>query len=295
MHINSEYTGSRLKAFTMTVTPRQIMNYAAGLGDANPYYLDDERAGGIVAPPMFAAAVTWQMSRRIWEFLDAPGFPMQVFTTQVHYSEHLKIHRLMRPGDKLVVTGEIAAIIPHRSGTHLAVRYDAVDKKGTPLFTEHAGVMLRGVACADSGRGRDRLPGIPEAPGAGAVCWTERIRIHALAAPVYDACADIHFPIHTSPQFARSVGLPGIILQGTATLAHAARCIVNHEAQGNPAALRELSCGFAGLVCPGSEIALTVNAETGGPSERHVFFHITNAENKTAIRSGYARLSAPAE
>jgi hypothetical protein len=47
---------------------------------------------------------------------------------------------------------------------------------------------------------------------------------------VYDGCTNIYFPIHTSVGFARMVGLPDIILQGTATLAYAARELADREA-----------------------------------------------------------------
>lgn len=49
------------------------------------------------------------------------------------------------------------------------------------------------------------------------------------------------------------MGLPGIIHQGTATLAYAARELVNREARGNPALLKALACRFTGMVRPGSD------------------------------------------
>lgn len=290
MEISSHYTGSRIREFCMDVTARQAMNYAAGLGDANPHYLDDERPGGIVAPPLFAAAVTWQISRRMWEFLDAPGFPMQALMTQVHYSEHLIFHRCVRPGDKLTVTGRIAAMLPHRAGTHVVMEFLAADKAGAPVFTEFAGVMLRGVACADAGCGAENLPAPPDAGDDAVDAWSESVPIGALAAHVYDACADIHFPIHTSPRFARSVGLPGIILQGTATLAHAARCIVDREAGGDPGRLREISCRFGGMVAPGTDITVQGRAR-GGEAGRDVFFQALNAQGQGAVKRGYARIA----
>ena len=33
---------------------RESMNFAASIGDANPYYFDDTREDGIIAPPMLA-------------------------------------------------------------------------------------------------------------------------------------------------------------------------------------------------------------------------------------------------
>ena len=43
------------------------------------------------------------------------------------------------------------------------------------------------------------------------------------------------------------MGLPGIIHQGTATLAYAVRELVNREARGNPALLKALACRFTGM------------------------------------------------
>ena len=54
VQVSSTFVGTTLKEYTADVTWRRTMNYAAGTGDMNPWYLDDEREGGIIAPPMFA-------------------------------------------------------------------------------------------------------------------------------------------------------------------------------------------------------------------------------------------------
>jgi acyl dehydratase len=46
-------------------------------------------------------------------------------------------------------------------------------------------------------------------------------------------------------------GLPGIILQGTATLAIALREIIEKEADGNSGRISSLFCRFTGMVLPG--------------------------------------------
>jgi len=78
--------------------------------------------------------------------------------------------------------------------------------------------------------------------------------VDPLAPFIYDGCTDIHFPIHTSRKFAHDVGLPGIIHQGTATLAYAARELVNREAGGNPALLKNTRLSFYGNGTAGSDI-----------------------------------------
>src|SRR5207244_8333758 len=55
-------------------------------------------------------------------------------------------------------------------------------------------------------------------------------------------------PIHLDDDFARSVGLPGVIAHGMLQMGLLAR------AAGDPARLRRLSCRFAGMVRPGDTI-----------------------------------------
>ena len=233
MKLTSDFVGTRLKTYACSVSARWTMNYAASIDDANPLYFNDERAGGIIAPPLFPVAVTWPVIERIGDYIEADSFPREVMFTQVHYTEHLHIHRPVRPGDSLTVNGMIAAILPHRAGTHVILRFDALNNGTEPVFTEHIGAMMRGVQCADGGRGGDDVPALPRQPERGNALWESNIFIHPLAPFIYDGCTNIHFPIHTSVKFARQVGLPGIIHQGTSTLALAVRDIVDREAAGD--------------------------------------------------------------
>lgn len=290
MEISSRFIGSDLKEYTTSVTWRDTMNYAASVGDSNPCYLDDERPGGVVAPPMFAVAATWPISERIWDYIEAPDFPREILMTQVHYSEHLEFFRPLRPGDDVKIQGTIAAIMPHRAGTHIVIRFDARDSHGAQVFCEHIGAMLRGVTCLDGGQGAEDLPHVPSCPATDTTVWKSVITIDELAPFVYDACSRIFFPIHTSVKFAHDVGLPGRILQGTATLAFAVRELVNREGGGNPLALRAVSCRFSGMVLPGSDICVELihREEQGGIS---LFFRVINAEGREVIRDGHMLLN----
>lgn len=130
MEISSRFVGAVLKSMEAQITWRQTTNYAAAIGDANPRYLDDERTEGVVAPPMFCVAITWPISERIWEYMDIPDFPYEIMLTQVHYTEHLRFYRLVRPGDRLSIKGRLAAILPHKAGALMVLRYDAYDQRG---------------------------------------------------------------------------------------------------------------------------------------------------------------------
>jgi acyl dehydratase len=62
-------------------------------------------------------------------------------------------------------------------------------------------------------------------------------------------------PIHTDEEFAREVGLPGVILHGLYTMAQVARAHTQ-AVGGDPRTLRRLSVQFRGLGFPGQEIVI---------------------------------------
>jgi acyl dehydratase len=295
MEISPHFVGAALKPHQAQVAWRTTTNHAAALADANPIYFDDTRPGGILAHPLFATTLTWPVLAGIPDYLQATGFPHHVLRTQVHYTEHLAFHRPLRPGDALAISGRISAILPHRAGAHVVVRFDAADREGGPIFTEHVGALLRGVRCAGEGRGGEALPQVfprpaPVGPMPAGPCWQAAIAVEPLRPYLYDGCTGISFPIHTSPQFAQGVGLPGIILQGMATLGFAVRELVDREAGGDPSRLSTLHARFGAMVRPGTEIQVRLAARVPADHGAHLFFDVLNQAGEKAVRDGYAFL-----
>ncbi len=288
MQINSDLVGLKLKEYTTEVDWRQTTNYAAAVRDLNPRYFDDEQPAGLVAQPMFAAAVSWPVISNITAYIDLGGAVAGVLHTMVHYTEYLHFHRPIKPGDRLSATGEIAGIFPRRNGTHVIFRFPFTDAHGEPVFTEYLGGMLRGVECADSGRGGDSLPEVPPPGEISSAVWEVTEHIAPEAPYIYDGCTDIVFAIHTSPAFARSVGLPGIILQGTCTLARTVRELINREANGEPAALKNLYCRFKAMVFPGEDIKIRLLKRIEDTEGKQLFFEVRNGRGETSVSDGYA-------
>jgi len=77
----------------------------------------------------------------------------------------------------------------------------------------------------------------------------------------YDDASGDHNPIHLDDDFARTVGLPGIIAHGLLQMGLMAT--VAADAAGGPQRLRRLYCRFAGMVVPGDTVTFT--AEPAGP------------------------------
>jgi acyl dehydratase len=215
---------------------------------------------------------------------------MEVLMTQVHHTESLEFHRPLKPGDRLTVKGQVAAILPHRAGTRVVMRFDALDQAGEAIFTEHIGALMRGVKCSDDGSCPNRLPEGLGYEESAEPLWESRIPIERLRPHIYDGCTDIVFPIHTSKAFAHQVGLPSNILQGTATLAFAVREIINREAAGDPLALKSLFCRFTGMVFPGTVIKVQLVGKSWKDSGTDLHFIVLNQEGQKAISGGYAFL-----
>ncbi|HCW51455.1 MAG TPA: hypothetical protein DGR79_05245 [Clostridiales bacterium] len=134
---------------------------------------------------------------------------------------------------------------------------------------------------------------VPPAPRSGPL-WEVPVPIGEEAPYVHDGCTGLSFPIHTSPAFAEAVGLPGIILHGTATLSHAVRELVNREADGEPTRLRTISARFRAMVRPGTVMRVQLLGRERGPDETgggmHLFYQVLNGDGRPAIGRGFARV-----
>ena len=174
MEISPNLVGTHLKPHTAQIHWRDTMNYAAAIFDSNPLFFDDEQDGGVLVHPMFSVAITWPIVEHLSQYLDTADIPLEVLLTQVHYTEHLIFHRQIRPDEKLTIKGKIVAILPHRAGTHIVVRFQAFDQRQQLVFTEFNGAMLRGVQCRRCRPKRGKLPGNPRRPRCPAAALAEK-------------------------------------------------------------------------------------------------------------------------
>jgi acyl dehydratase len=82
----------------------------------------------------------------------------------------------------------------------------------------------------------------------------------------YAEASGDHNPIHLDDEFARSVGLPGVIAHGMLQMGIAGT--VAAEAAGGGERLRRIVCRFAGMVVPGDTV--TFSAEPAGPGKLEI-------------------------
>src|SRR5256885_376394 len=99
----------------------------------------------------------------------------------------------------------------------------------------------------------------------------------------YAEASGDHNPIHLDDEFARSVGLPGVIAHGMLQLGLAAR--VAAEAAGGAGRLRRLPCRFAGMVRPGDTVTFRAEEKDG-----RIEITAVNQEGKPVLSKASAGL-----
>lgn len=98
----------------------------------------------------------------------------------------------------------------------------------------------------------------------------------------YAEASGDHNPIHLDEDFARSVGLPGVIAHGLLQMGIAAT--VASDAAGGPLHLRRLYVRFAGMVLPGDTV--TFKAEPAG--EGKLALTAVNQKGEAVLTKGAA-------
>ena len=99
-------------------------------------------------------------------------------------------------------------------------------------------------------------------------------------------------PIHFDEDFAKSVGLPGVILHGLWSMAQVARAHTA-VADGDPRALKRLSVQFRGMGLPEQEIVVTSTVKEASGDRIVTETEAAQGDNRI-IRNAEAELELPA-
>ena len=292
MPIDSALVGSSTSTHRHEVDARWTMAFSAALGDTGPHYLDT--TGEVVAHPLFTIAPEWNAHLEGRDLFAANGLTSDERLKSVHATHDCHVHRLVRPGDRLDTRATTVLAEDRRPGAYVVTRLDTADADGEPVCTTWQASVYRGVAVEGGDRVHAQPPPPPPAAGSngGSAPLAElRVPVPANLAHVYSECARIWNPIHTDVEVARQMGLPDIILHGSATLALAVSRIVDHAAGGDPNRVRRLGGMFRGMVLMPSEIQVRVFADEAWEDGRVVAWDVLNAEGRPAITKGFVVLA----
>jgi acyl dehydratase len=281
MAMNRALVGKRYPAATYEVTAEATKRYARAYNDENPWFLDDGRAGGIVAPPLFGVVVIGSAQAQA---AGDRGLDLN-FRRALHGEQDMEFFRPVRPGDTISTTSSIDSIETKSSGETLTVALDSRNGNGEPVQHVRFTLFVRG----EAGAGEEK----PSATRAGSASRLQPAvvvaqRIDADQTYRYADASGDRTPIHLDEQVARKAGLPGIIVHGLCTMAFTSKVIIDRLANGDPTRLRRLRVRFARPVLPGETITTKVWPAGEADGERLFEYETYNAGGAPVITAGLA-------
>ena len=268
-------TGFRVEA-------ERIAAYAAATSDDHPRH-----ASGEVVPPIFACVPIGQALTAAVEQI----LPQDVRRYSVHAEQDMFFHRLLVPG--MVVHTRVAPIGVHRrpSGTALILKTETRDEQGDLFNEQYITLFIRGLQDAEivGDQAPDRRVPITTrgTPPVATIAYT----IDADQTYRYADASGDHSRIHIDADFARSVGLPGIIVHGMCTMAFTSRAVVEVVCGADSARLKRLAVRFARPVLPGQGITVRLWAAGRRDGRAITVYDALNQAGKAVIQDGLAEVA----
>ena len=200
------------------------------------------------------------------------------FQKIVHAGIQINFHSAICNGDQILSTAILEQIENKESGRLLSFSFATRSEDGTLLADGTTSYFERGDG---SGKGAKLEP---EDEETSTVLMVKDIDTLPNQSLLYAEGSGDRFPIHTSDDFARSVGLPGMILHGLCTLALTTRTVVKRSAEGDWNRLKAVSCRFSKIAQPGERLRVIAYRNRS----EAVDFETYNMSGNTVISDAYA-------
>ena len=217
MPFNSSIVGTESMPYVHETDTRWAMNYAAAIGDENPMLLDT-RQERLPVHPMYLAFPEWEAMKTL---MPAMRLADDELTKSVEMHHDTVMHRPLTAGMVLSTVASVRAVQTHRSGTLVTYALDTSEVDGDPVGVSTVQALYRGVALVGDDRGEAPALGAAPADSGAGLTESRQVSFPATACHTYSECARIWNPFHTDISVAEEVGISGLILHGTATLARA--------------------------------------------------------------------------
>ncbi len=283
MPLNKACIDKQYPPVEAAVTLEALQKYARACDHDNPFFFDERRPGGVIAPPMFGVVPIWQA---IVKVVTDPEVGADLLRL-VHGEHEVEFAAAMRPGDTITSSATIRSITAGATGETMAIAVTAVNQRGETVQNTVFTAFIRSVGSgrADSGSPeQEPARGEPLAAVSQPIAADQTFRYA-------EASGDVN-PIHLDANIAKMAGLPGIIVHGLCTMAFCSKALIETVCGGDPRRLRRLRVRFVRPVLPGQTITTRIWAgqET---AERKLFeFETVNPNGRAVIRGGIAEVAS---
>ncbi|MGH3714932.1 MAG: MaoC/PaaZ C-terminal domain-containing protein [Micromonosporaceae bacterium] len=261
-------------------TRERIIEYAEATNDPIPAHL-----AGDVAPPVFAIVPVFQS-------LMEPALevvPMSLIGKVVHGEQDFRFHRAIRPGDTLVAKGTMTGWVGQPNGTAACVYLETRTGGGELVNEQYVTFFVRGFDTGDTVGEQAPDHRFPE--GLHATAPVAKVAQHVDDDQTfrYGPAAGDPMPIHLDHEFAKAMGLPGIIAHGLCTMAFTSWALLTEVAGSDTARLKRLAVRFAKPVLPGQDLDTGIWRGTRGDG-RTAYHYETTVGDAVVIKDGLAEI-----
>ncbi len=281
MGLNRSFLGKQYAPQDYGVTAEAVMNYAHAYNDDNSWFMDTNRAGGLIAPPMFGVVTGWLS---IMMVITDSELGVDVLHL-LHSEQDMYFLRPLVPGDILTSVATITAIADEPAGESLAVEVQCTNQRGEAVQR----MMFTALIRSRSARERKRTR-VGEAAPVGEPLLRVRQKIDDDQTFRYASASGDHNPIHVDENVAKMAGLPGIVVHGLCTMAFTSKVIIDHLCDRDPRRLGRLRARFSRPVFPGQEITTAVWPVSDHGGIKSYGYETYNPEGKDVIREGLAEV-----
>ncbi len=265
-----------------TVERERIAAYAAATNDG----IAQHAAGGI-APPVFSIVPAFQSAG----MASLQVIPGELLGAILHGEQDFHFHKPIEPGMELETISSPIGMRQRSSGVTVAVRAETRDGDGDLVTEQYMTSFVRGAqGVEDAGE---------VAPEHG---FDDSLRERAPDAEVVQAYDDDQtfryaeasgdpMQIHLDEEFAKSVGLPGIIIHGLCSMAFTSVAVIESFTPEDPSRLRRLAVRFASIALP--EQTITTRIWSAGEREgRDCYAYETTSDaDAIVIKDGWAEIA----
>lgn len=277
MILNKDLEGKTYDPQEYTITADESRKYAEGYNEDLPLFLDEARDGGIIAPPMFAVKYTGASLMQAFFDTDLN----LNFGRMLHGEQDMEFLLPVKPGDVITGRSRIEEIVERGSGEFFSVRVEAKNQDGDAVFNALSGFFVRGEKKAG-----DKRP--PTEESRPETAFSHVMNVREDQTYIYAEGSGDHNPIHVDPDFAKGMGLPGIILQGLCTMAFSFKAVQDEAAGRDPLRVKRLKVRFAKPVLPKDRLTIDGWVIEKGDGMTKYGLETTNQDGVVMIKNAYA-------
>jgi acyl dehydratase len=259
------------------VTKERLAAYAAATNDAIPAH-----ASGDLASPVFAIVPAFQAAG----MATMQVVPGELLGAILHGEQDFHYHRPIEPGMTLSTTAAPIGMRQRSSGVTVVTRAETREAGGDLCVEQYMTTFVRGAQGAEDVG--DEAP-----PHRFDDALRER-EPDAEVAQTYDSDQTFRYAeasgdpmqIHLDEEFAKSVGLPGIIIHGLCSMAFPSVAAIEHACPDDPTRLKRLAVRFAAIALPEQTVTTRIWDTDAGYA-----YETTSDTGAVVIKDGLAEVS----